>query len=68
MKPNKAQIRAVEKAEAARREVQAKLDTLRTSVDRELRFLPKGRSWMLPMVGFACGIALTRGRKNPDRD
>lgn len=47
----------------ARREVEARVDDLRTALDRELKWLPRGKSWTLPLVGVAVGVVLALGRK-----
>ena len=46
----------------ARREVEARVDDLRTALDRELKWLPRGPSWTLPLVGLAVGVVLALGR------
>ena len=51
------------KVEDARREVEARVDDLRTALDRELKWLPRGKSWTLPLVGVAVGVVLALGRK-----
>lgn len=50
------------KVEDARSEVEARVDDLRAALDRELKWLPRGRSWTLPLVGVAVGVVLALGR------
>lgn len=45
---------------AKRRVVEDRLSDLRRSIDRETRFLPVGQGAVLPLVAFACGVALAR--------
>lgn len=47
----------------ARREVESRVEDLRTALDQELKWLPRGKSWTLPLVGVACGLVLAMGRK-----
>lgn len=47
----------------ARQEVEDRLADLRTALDRELKWLPRGAGWTAPLVGLACGIAIAMGRK-----
>lgn len=47
----------------ARRRVEDRLDLLRTSIDRETRWIPRGDRFLLPLVGFAVGLSLTGGRR-----
>ncbi|MDA8017085.1 MAG: hypothetical protein MPN21_06500 [Thermoanaerobaculia bacterium] len=58
----KKQPRHLQRVEEARREVEARVDDLRTALDRELKWLPRGRSWTLPLVGLAVGVVLALGR------
>lgn len=51
-----------------RREVQARLDDVRLSVERESSWLPTGRDWIKPLMGLAIGVALAKGRRRPVRD
>ena len=51
------------KVEDARRDVETRIDDLRSALDRELKWLPRGRSWTLPLVGVAVGVVLALGRK-----
>ena len=64
----KKESRASERLEESRREVQARFNDLRQSLDRELGWVPS-RMWWLPVVGFACGLALagTVGKKRSRR-
>ena len=51
--------------EQARQKAVARFEDLRTSLGRELGYSPQG-SWWVPLVGFACGLALAglvRGRR-----
>ena len=45
---------------AKRQLVEDRLSDLRRSIDRETSFLPKGQGAVLPLVAFACGVALAR--------
>jgi hypothetical protein len=51
--------------EEARQNAAARFEDLRASLGRELGYAPRG-SWWVPVVGFACGLALAgvmRGRR-----
>lgn len=52
-----------QRVEDARREVEARVEDLRTALDRELKWLPRGKAWTLPLVGVACGLVMALGRK-----
>lgn len=54
----KKETRATQRLEERRREAQARFEDLRKSLDRELGWVPR-RMWWLPVVGFACGMALS---------
>lgn len=61
---------ALERLSARRRDAEAKLANLRRAVDRELGgWAPRGAVWALPLVAFACGVALAlvAGRGKRDR-
>ncbi|MCG8458200.1 MAG: hypothetical protein MI919_18125 [Holophagales bacterium] len=63
--------RLISEVERKRRAVEARLGDLKTSVHRETRFLPKGEGWVLPMVAFAVGLALSgwgKRRRSPSRE
>lgn len=47
----------------ARREVEDRLADLRSALDRELKWLPRGTGWTAPLVGLACGISVAMGRR-----
>lgn len=49
--------------EEARRAVRENVGELRAALDRELKWIPRGEGWVLPIVGVACGLALALGRK-----
>lgn len=50
------------KVRDARREVEARVEDLRTAMGREFKWLPLGRAWTLPLVGVACGLVMAFGR------
>ncbi|MEM8932375.1 MAG: hypothetical protein AAGE94_14430 [Acidobacteriota bacterium] len=56
----KAIARADQRVADKRRAVEDRLSDLRQSIDREVRFMPKGQGATLPLVGFACGLAIAR--------
>ena len=62
---NKKLPRHQRKVESARREVEARVEDLRAALDRELKWLPRGKSWTLPLVGLAVGVVLALGRARP---
>lgn len=41
-----------------RQNVEQRLADLRRAIESELGWAPKARTWVLPLVAFACGIAL----------
>ena len=62
--------RAAARLAASRLQVEAQLDDLRRSVDRELGWVPKTRPWVLPLAAFAAGLALAglvAARRKKDR-
>lgn len=60
---SKKKSREQREVEEARREVHDRVGDLRTALDRELKWMPRGEGWILPLVGLACGLALALGRK-----
>lgn len=48
---------ALERLEEQRRTLEAKVSDLRQAVARETGWKP-GNAWLVPMLGFACGLAL----------
>ena len=50
---------ALERLSARRRDAETKLARLRHAARRELgSWAPRGAVWALPLVAFACGVAL----------
>ncbi|MEM7356038.1 MAG: hypothetical protein AAF657_34795 [Acidobacteriota bacterium] len=49
---------ALEQLEGRRRELEARFGDLRLALDRELGWAPKAKTWVLPAVGFASGLAI----------
>ena len=64
--PKKAMSKATARLEVRRRELETRLDNLRRSLDREFGWAPAAKVWGLPLIAFACGLALglrrARGR------
>ncbi len=60
---------AKQRLEQNRQQVEERLAALQESFDRELGWAPKAKAWVLPMAGFAVGLALAgrmvgrRGRR-----
>lgn len=56
---------ALERLEEHRLLVAERLGDVRRSLEREIGWAPKARIWALPLVAFACGIALAafKGRR-----
>lgn len=53
-----------------RRQAEQRLGDVRTALDREVGWAPRARVWILPLVAFACGLAVAgtaRRRKSVDR-
>ena len=49
----------LQRLDESRREMEERLGDLRRTVDRELGTLaPRRAAWLVPLVGFAAGIAL----------
>lgn len=61
---------ALERLESRRREAEQRLSDVRLAISSELGALaPRRAAWAIPLVGFACGIALalaTRRKKQLD--
>ena len=50
--------RAMERLESRRIELESRVGDLRRAIDREIGWAPKAKTWVLPMVAFASGVAL----------
>lgn len=50
-----------------RREVEQRLERLRTAIASEVGFAPRRRGWLLAMVAGAAGVALALRRKRKKR-
>ncbi len=63
----KKETEALERLSDRRRQMEERLADLRRAVDRELgAWAPKRAAWAVPLVAFACGLALAlaaKGRK-----
>ncbi len=53
----KTSTRATERLADSRRELEARLDDVRRALRREIGWAPKAKSWALPMMAFASGLA-----------
>lgn len=53
---------AVERLALQRRELETRVEDLRRAVARETGWTP-GKTWIVPVVGFACGLALAMAVK-----
>ncbi|MEE8525365.1 MAG: hypothetical protein V3T72_15620 [Thermoanaerobaculia bacterium] len=55
-----------------RRQAEQRLTNVRAALDREVGWAPRTRVWILPLVAFACGLAVAgAGRRrfsSRDRD
>jgi hypothetical protein len=60
----KKETKAMKRLDQSRKEARARLEDLRRAIDREVGWVPR-QIWWLPLVGFACGVALAGavGRK-----
>jgi len=54
----KKETKATKRLEQSRREAQARFEDLRQAIGREVGWVPR-QMWWLPVVGFACGLALS---------
>lgn len=52
--------RALERLDDRRREAERRLDDVREALRREVGWRPE-KPWIVPLVGFACGLALAVG-------
>ncbi len=41
-----------------RQDLEARFGDLRLALDREIGWAPKGKTWVLPLAAFACGVAI----------
>ncbi len=48
---------AMERLADSRRELEARLDDVRHALKSEIGWAPKAKTWVLPMVAFASGMA-----------
>ncbi len=55
MKPS---TQAIDRLASRRQDLESRLGDLRQALDREIGWAPKGKTWVLPMAAFACGVAL----------
>lgn len=64
----KKESKAMQRLERSRQEARARFEDLRQSIDREVGWAPR-QMWWLPVVGFACGLALSgaMGKKRSKR-
>jgi len=56
------------KVRDARREVEARVEDLRAAIDREFKWMPRGKAWTLPLVGVACGLVMALGGRKDRRN
>ncbi len=49
---------AIDRLTSSRQNLEARLGELRQAMDREIGWSPKGRTWVLPLTAFACGVAV----------
>ena len=61
--------------ESRRRQAEDRLDDVRQALGREIGWVPRGKTWVLPLVAFAFGLAVAgtkmirRARsEKPERD
>ena len=59
---------ALEKLHQDRRRLEGRLRDVREAIDREVGWAPRGRRWVLPLLGFAAGIALALAVRSRRRD
>ncbi len=56
MKPSK--TTAIDRLANSRLELETRFGDLRRAVESEIGWAPKSRTWVLPLVAFASGVAL----------
>ncbi len=52
------QTAAMQRLASRRQDLETRLGDLRQALDREVGWAPKGRTWVLPLTAFACGVAI----------
>jgi len=52
---------ALDRLARRRRRAEDRLDELRDTLDREFGWAPTAKAWVVPLVGFATGLALAAG-------
>ena len=57
------QNEAREKLHRKRLTVEERLDELRRAIGRELGWTPKTKMWIVPLMAFACGVALALAKR-----
>ncbi len=61
MKPTRSLDRpspAIARLVSSRQDLELRLGDLRQAMNREIGWAPKGKTWVLPLTAFACGVAL----------
>lgn len=53
-----AQTAKMDQLASRRQEFEAQFANLRQSVGREVGWTPKGKTWIMPLTAFACGVAI----------
>ena len=48
---------AIERLSSRRRELEVRLEDMRRALDREIGWAPKAKTWVLPALAFASGLA-----------
>ncbi len=56
MKPPK--TTAIDRLASRRQDLESRFQDLRQALDRELGWAPTSRTWVLPLVAFASGLAI----------
>ncbi len=49
---------AMDRLARRRQDLEARLGDVRQALDREIGWAPTGKTWVLPLAAFACGVAI----------
>ncbi len=49
---------AIDRLASRRQELESRFSDLRQALDRELGWAPRSKTWVLPLIGLASGVAL----------
>ena len=52
------QSAAMERLASRRQDLEARFADVRQALDREIGWAPQGKTWLVPIAAFACGVAI----------